>query len=128
MLSPLMLETGKPISRTPTVSFVLAFFCCADAVAIACCLPIIHGQIGKIALDLSLPIWQIHRMEKLADHLSQTGKRPAQLAQELGVEPSTITRILRGERRPSPDLAKRISDATGIPIVDLLYPSSPEAA
>ena len=62
-------------------------------------------------------------MDKLANHLSETGKKPAQLAKELDVEPSTITRILRGERRPSPDLAKRISDVTGIPVVDLLYPS-----
>jgi plasmid maintenance system antidote protein VapI len=61
-------------------------------------------------------------MDKLANHLLETGKRPAQLAQELGVEPSTITRIIRGERRPSPDLAKRISEVTGLSIVDLLYP------
>jgi transcriptional regulator with XRE-family HTH domain len=87
-----------------------------------------QSLIGKKGLDLSLPIWQIQRMDKLANHLSETGKKPAQLAQELGVEPSTITRILKGERRPSPDLAKRISDATGVPIVDLLYPASPEAA
>lgn len=87
-----------------------------------------QSRIGKMGLDLPLPIWQIRHMEKLANHLSETGKRPAQLAQELGVEPSTITRILKGERRPSPDLAKRISDATGVPIVDLLYPASPGAA
>ena len=62
-------------------------------------------------------------MEKLANHLSDTGKKPTQLAKELDVEPSTITRILRGERRASPELAKRISDATGIPVIDLLYPS-----
>lgn len=67
-------------------------------------------------------------MTKLADHLLSSGKRPAHLAQELGVKPSTITRILRGERRPSPDLAKKISDATGVPVTDLLYPREGEAA
>lgn len=67
-------------------------------------------------------------MNKLANHLAQSGKKPAQLAQELGVEPSTITRISKGERRPSPDLAKRISEATGVDVVDLLYPRDDEAA
>ncbi len=53
-------------------------------------------------------------MECLVKHLNETNKKPAQLAKELGVEPSTITRIIRGERRPSVDLAKRISEVTGI--------------
>lgn len=67
-------------------------------------------------------------MSALANHLSATGKKPTHLAQELGVEPSTITRILKGKRRPSPDLAKKISDATGVPITELLYPAEGEAA
>lgn len=67
-------------------------------------------------------------MLHLSNYLSDTGKKAAQFASELGVEPSTITRIVRGERRPSPDLAKRISDATGIPVTDLLYPRNGNAA
>jgi len=67
-------------------------------------------------------------MSALASHLSATGKKPSHLAQELGVKPSTITRILKGERRPSPDLAKKISDVTGVSVTDLLYPCEPEAA
>lgn len=66
-------------------------------------------------------------MSHLANHLSSVGKKPAQLAHELGVEPSTITRILKRERRPSPELAKKISDATGVPVIALLYPEG-EAA
>lgn len=60
-------------------------------------------------------------MTDLHDHLRTAGKRPAALAKELGVTPSTITRILRGERKPSVDLARRISQATGLS-VDVLRP------
>lgn len=59
-------------------------------------------------------------MQQLADYLALTSKKPAALAKELGVEPSTITRILKGERKPSLQLAMRINAATGVPIDDLL--------
>mgnify|MGYP003508866423 FL=1 len=77
-------------------------------------------------------------MEQLTAYLAKEGKKPAQFAEEIGVEPSTITRILRGERKPSPDLARKISEITGISVSDLrpdLYkgfvpvsPAAPEAA
>lgn len=60
-------------------------------------------------------------MQKLSEHLASTDKTAAQLARELDVETSTITRILKGERRPSRDLALRISELTGVPVIDLLY-------
>jgi plasmid maintenance system antidote protein VapI len=53
-------------------------------------------------------------MTHLRDHLKDTGKTPSALAKELGVQPSTITRIVRGERQPSAKLARRISQVTGI--------------
>lgn len=55
-------------------------------------------------------------MTHLRNHLEKSGKRPAAFARELGVTPSTITRILRGERKPSVELARRISKATGIAV------------
>lgn len=67
-------------------------------------------------------------MSKLADHLAQAGKRPSHLAHELGVMPSTISRIISGERRPSPELAKKISELTGLTVTDLLFPCEGEAA
>lgn len=60
-------------------------------------------------------------MTDLLHYLSRSGKKAATLAKELGVKPSTVTRILRGERKPSVELARRISLATGIS-VDVLRP------
>lgn len=59
-------------------------------------------------------------MQKLADHLKATGKKPAALARELGVTPSTITRLVKGERKPSVTLAMKIASITGLPLDDLL--------
>lgn len=67
-------------------------------------------------------------MTSLANHLIVTGKKPSQLARELDVEPSTITRILKGERRPSPELAQKISNATGISVTELIFPREGHAA
>lgn len=58
-------------------------------------------------------------MTHLLNCLRDAGKTPAAFAKELGVEPSTITRIIKGERKPSVDLARRISDATGVALADL---------
>lgn len=79
-------------------------------------------------------------MTHLIDYLRDAGKKPAAFAKELGVAPSTVTRIIKGERKPSFELSKRISGITGIPvealrpdIFDIGEPSSnadasPEAA
>ena len=40
-------------------------------------------------------------MTQLRDYLKDSRKTPSALAKELGVQPSTITRIVRGERQPS---------------------------
>jgi transcriptional regulator with XRE-family HTH domain len=70
-------------------------------------------------------------MSALLHHLRDTGKRPISLAKELGVTPSTITRIIRGERKPGVALARRIADATGVEIWKLrpdLYPPEDASA
>lgn len=41
---------------------------------------------------------------KLEQYLSETKKRPSVFAAEIGVAPSTITRLLKGERSPRLDL------------------------
>jgi plasmid maintenance system antidote protein VapI len=58
-------------------------------------------------------------MTHLRDHLKHSGKTPSALAKELGVQPSTITRIVRGERQPSAQLARRIAQVTGIALAVL---------
>ncbi len=67
-------------------------------------------------------------MQKLADHLKATSKKPATLAKELGVSPSTITRLINGERSPSVALAMKIAAVTGIPLDDLLAEMREEMA
>jgi transcriptional regulator with XRE-family HTH domain len=53
-------------------------------------------------------------MTQLRDYLKDSRKTPSALAKELGVQPSTITRIVRGERQPSARLARRIAQVTGL--------------
>lgn len=48
----------------------------------------------------------------LSEYLDAAGLKPAQFAQALGVEPSTITRMISGARGPSLDMALRIEAAT----------------
>ena len=70
-------------------------------------------------------------MSALNQHLNDTGKKPIALAKELGVTPSTITRIIRGERKPSAALARRISEVTGVALSELrpdIYPPTSEEA
>lgn len=49
---------------------------------------------------------------KLETYLSERDMKPSAFAAEIGVAPSTITRILRGERSPGLDLVMRILRAT----------------
>lgn len=53
-------------------------------------------------------------MNALQKYFDQSGEKPSSLARKLKVEPSTITRIMREERKPSVDLCKRIELLTGI--------------
>ena len=58
-------------------------------------------------------------MNALMEYMDRSGERPSTLARRLGVEPSTVTRILNGERKPSVELAKRIENLTGISRAEL---------
>lgn len=58
-------------------------------------------------------------MNALLAYFDKSGERPSTLARKLGVEPSTVTRIIRGERKPSVELVKRIESLTGIPRAEL---------
>lgn len=53
-------------------------------------------------------------MNPLAQYFDQaTEDNPTKLASRIGKSPSTITRVVKGERRPSFGLAKLIEGATG---------------
>jgi hypothetical protein len=65
---------------------------------------------------------------KLHDWLKERDLRASNFAADLGVEPSTITRLLRGERGCSLDLALRIESATSGEVSprDLIQSPEPE--
>jgi len=49
---------------------------------------------------------------KLETYLTERNKKPTVFAAEIGVSPSTITRIIKGERSPGFDLVMKIQAAT----------------
>jgi len=59
-------------------------------------------------------------MTALQSYLDTNTMTAVALAKRLNVSVSTITRIARGERKPSPDLAKAIEAETGISRAALL--------
>lgn len=62
----------------------------------------------------------------LTDYLTQTKQTATALAGKVGCEVSTITRLAKGERSPSIDLAFRIERATSgiVTMADLALASS----
>jgi len=66
-------------------------------------------------------------METLRLYRKKIGMSLAQLAQKISetghpVHPDTLSKIERGQRRPSPELAKALETVTGIPRLVFLYP------
>ena len=60
--------------------------------------------------------------KSLREYKENQGLTIKELAEELGVSPVYVTFLLSCKRRPSSRLAKSISEKTGIPILNLLYP------
>jgi transcriptional regulator with XRE-family HTH domain len=57
----------------------------------------------------------------LDKHMTDHKMTDAKLASMVGVTQPHIWRIRNRKARPSPDVAKRIEDATGIPASDLIF-------
>lgn len=70
-------------------------------------------QIGKILLDVILPIWQNESMNALEQYFSETGESPSSLAERIGRAPSSLTRALKGERNVSMNIAMDVERGTG---------------
>lgn len=68
----------------------------------------------------------------LAKVLEQQERTASWLARRTGKSPSYVTRVLRGQRRPSADFKARSAEALGVPagllFIDRDAPSEPEAA
>lgn len=65
----------------------------------------------QICIDSAFADWQKEIMT-LHRYLEQHSLRPSQFANRIGVPASTITRLLRGERRPSLETLRKITAAT----------------
>ena len=64
---------------------------------------------------------------KLSDYISEKQTTASRFAGEVGVPVSTITRLLRGERRPGIDLVARITSVTdgAVTAEDFFQPAAP---
>ena len=67
---------------------------------------------GQEGLDGLNAVWQDTHMQ-LNEYLATRKVKPAQFAQAIGVEASTVSRWLNGHRRPSLALIDRINRETG---------------
>lgn len=52
-------------------------------------------------------------------------KTQRQVAREAGISEAHLSLIVAGKRRPSPEVARRLSATTGIPLDRLLPPDEP---
>ncbi len=62
------------------------------------------------------------RIANLAEYKEKRGLSGADLAKEFGITTAHLSMLMSGKRSPSRKLAQRISEKTGIPILNLLYP------
>lgn len=63
-----------------------------------------------------MPLWHKFGMT-LADYMRDQKINDAALAAQIGVSRPYVTRIRKGERRPSLDVAAKLEAVTGIPAV-----------
>ncbi len=61
---------------------------------------------------------------KLKKYLDKCSIKNSHFAKRVGVSPAFITYILQGKKRPSPEVAKKIEEATHgmVTRMELLYP------
>jgi len=62
---------------------------------------------------------------RVAEIIDFRGLRKDWVAEQLGISPSYLTRLLAGERRWTPDLQKRIASILGLPAAFLFEHECP---
>lgn len=62
------------------------------------------------------------RITNLNEYKAKKGLKACELAQQLGISESYLSEVLSGQRSISKKLALKISEKTGIPVLNLLYP------
>jgi len=66
------------------------------------------------------------RCKTLKEYFEKSKKSQVELAQEIGVSQTLISLVKNGRMRPGPDVAKKISEKTGISVMRLLFPKQAE--
>jgi transcriptional regulator with XRE-family HTH domain len=56
----------------------------------------------------------------IREYLKKTGTTEKEFAEKIGVSQPFVNLIKRGERRPTPEIAQKIEEITGIPFKKLL--------
>lgn len=64
------------------------------------------------------------KINKIKAARKAKGIKARQLAEMVGLTPASISKIERGLGGVRPTTAKKIADALGIPVVDVLFPSA----
>jgi len=64
--------------------------------------------------------YEFHKSKRVKEARNRKGLRQVDLAQKTGILRANIARIERGKHNPSLETLERISDALGIPVVDLI--------
>lgn len=70
-----------------------------------------------------IPRRHIHGMT-LSEFMKQSGLTDAKMAAKVGVTQPHISRLRRGDRRASPELAKELERETGIPAAQFIFGES----
>jgi transcriptional regulator with XRE-family HTH domain len=64
------------------------------------------------------------RPANLMEFKEKQGIQGIELAKRLGITAAHLSMILNGKRTPSRKLALKISQQTGIPVINLLFPAN----
>jgi transcriptional regulator with XRE-family HTH domain len=62
------------------------------------------------------------KIANLAEYKEKKGLTSRDLAELLGISESYLSEVLSGKRSFSKKLASRVSEKTGIPLLNILYP------
>ena len=63
------------------------------------------------------------KYKNLREFKENKGLTSAELAETLGLSAIYIALLLTNKRRPSPETARKISNKTGVPVLNLLFPN-----
>ena len=64
------------------------------------------------------------KYSSLVEYIEKTGVTQVELANQIGISQPHLNQILSGNKRPSPEVAARIEEISGVPFRSLLLPDN----